>query len=425
MKESILVITSFPPRGEIHAEPVVGIASYAKNTLMAIREHAKNKSDLKITVLAEKLPGEKSYTENGINVKRVWKRNSLSTFPNILKYILKYTNSSNTVVIEFELSMFGNLLYLLPFPIFLVALWIINKKIIFVLHQVIVDFAEIAPHINVSSNSFMASFLSSLLGIFYRFIMFIANKVIVFEEGLKEKLSRLGSISSRKIVVIPHGVEEFENTPTKDRARKKLGISKNAYVILSFGYIAWYKGSDWLVSKVKELKKKARKNNDSRILLVLAGGANPNHEDKEYYTRYVQSVLRKCERNGFLLTGFVKEQDIPLYFKACDLVVFPYRTFMSSSGPLSMTFSFNKPFLLSPKLKRVLSNDDIKNLLGALRLRQKDLVFDDFDDDFGKKIKKLRSNVILVQKMSKLSRETKKARSWKIIGKKYYEELTN
>ncbi len=420
MNQKIIAITSFPPKGLIHGEQVVGIASYAKNTFRSMLK-AKGANKVRLEVLAEQLKGDTDYKEGKINVKRIWKRNSFSIFPTLFRQILK-EKESDTVLIEFELAMFGSLLYLLPFPIFLLALKLLGKKIILVLHQVIPDMDEIAPHINLDAKSFKTDLMGAVLKYFYKYLLIISSKVIVFEEDLKDRLTEVGS--ARKIVVIPHGVEEFRNTPTKFDARKKLGISKQSYVIMSFGFLAWYKGTDWLVHAIDSLKRD-KKIQNGNIQLVLAGGPNPNHENKEYYQRYIRNIKNICAKNGFILTGFVPQNKIPLYFKACDLVVLPYRTFMSSSGPLSITFSFKKPFLLSPKLRGVLVSDDFQKLMTALRLKEKDFVFGNFNGDFAKKISKLRRNSTFAKRIARFSGEVKKARSWNVIGTRYLEEIVN
>jgi len=419
MKNKIIAISSYPTRGKTHDENLVGIASYAKNTFRAILKAAGLNNKLSIDVLAEKLEGETDYREGKISVKRIWSQNDVLSFLRLAREILK-SSDSDTVLFEFELAMFGNFLYLLPFPIFLVFLKLFGKKIIFVMHQVIDDLGEIAPHVNLNQTAIKTDLISIALKAFYSFVLFISTKVIVFEEGLKDTLSSYGE--TRKIVVIPHGVEEFKKIPGRLEARKKLKIKRDTFVILSFGFLAWYKGTDWLIHAINDIKKK-NKNRD--ITLVLAGGPNPNHEDKSYYQRYIKGIMNESKKNGFMVTGFVNERDIPLYFTASDLVVLPYRTFMSSSGPLSIALSFKKPFLLSHKLRNVLATEDMKKLLKEAHLKIEDLVFEDFNRDFAKKVLKIKGNEKLKNKVVKFAAYARRERRWETIGKKYYEEIIN
>lgn len=415
-KTKLLVITSYPARGITHGDTTVGIASYAKNTLLSLSSQFKN---TKITVLCEKLEKtDDAYTEKGIVVKRIWQRNSIITLPKIFWEIIKNHSEADSILIEFEHSMFGSFLYLLPFPLFLIGMKLLRKKIIIVSHQVMPNMHEVGPHINID-NSELASFMNLLLGIFYRIMLVTCSKMIVFEEKLKTRLSKYGD--TRKIVVIPHGVEQFHDNPTKKEAREKLGISQSSFTVLHFGFIGWYKGTDWIIHAIKELNEKSKEG--KQVELVIAGGENPNHIGKPYYTKYVQSITKACEENGITLTGFVPENKISYYFQAADLVILPYRTFMSASGPFSLAMSFKKPFLLSPKVKDALDTKDVKELLAQVRLREEDVHFTDFNGDMSKKIVRIKRNTKLRTKIAKLAREIAKARSWNRIGQLYYAEF--
>lgn len=393
----LLVIASYPPKGEIHGQPTVGVASYTKHTLTAL---SKNTA---ITVLAEKFSDEEEvYHEKNILVRRLWKRNSLSLFPHLLWKIATEKNYPKNILIAFELAMFGGTLSLVPFPFFLIILRLLGKKVTVVCHQVVIDARELAGHINMPKNDPRLLFLNMLARLFYSMILFISHKIIVFENFLKIILSQFDG--SNKITVIPHGVEEFTNTTTKSDARKRLSLEEDKFVVLYFGYLAWYKGIDWLVQNWK---------NQSNVSLIIAGGPNPNHLDKAYYRKYISTIEEICKEKSIKLTGFVPQEQIPLYFQAADITIFPYRTVMSSSGPLSMAFSFEKPFLISEALAPLFEKQDIKGLTFSL------------DDNMTEKIDAVQHNSSLSQKAIKVSTRLKKERSWQNIGKLYYEELFN
>ncbi len=412
--KKILFITSFPEKNLTHGKKTVGIASYAKNTITAIQNAAKEQ--LHITILAEEIQGESPYKQKNLSVKRIWKRDSLTVFPKILKEILKNHKSEKTIVLEFEVAMFGNFLTLLPLPLFLLILRLLGKRIIFISHQIIPDINEIAPHINITRNSRTAYSVNFMIQIFYRTIFFLSDKIIVFEDALKQKLAQFGN--SKKIIVIPHGVEKFETIPTKTEARKRLNIKKNEFVVTSFGYLAWYKGSDWLAHSIQEVNKKK----SAPVSLLLAGGPNLNHIDKKYYQKYLARILNTTQSENITVTGFIPQKDISLYYQASDVIIFPYRAFMSSSGPLSLAFSFKKPFLISKHLAPILKQDDVKNALKEVKLSEERIIFTD-TESLSKKITAIK-NTKLKEKITTLSTILAKKRSWEIIGQRYYEELT-
>lgn len=418
-KLKVVVISSYPSKQHIHDSYEGGVASYAKNTLLSLMK-IKKPTQLEITVIADKINQHTDYVEKNIRVKRVWKKNSFLSFPKILKEIFVNNRSTSTVVMEFEHQMFGGISKLLFFPFFLLLLKLFRKKVILVCHQVIPDMKEIGPHINVPSDSFKALFINSSFGLFYRMLIFASSKVIVFETNLKERLAKYGN--REKIVVIAHGVQNFSSKPNKRFARKNLSIGSDKFVILLFGFLGWYKGTDWAIDAIKKIKE-SRTNKD--IELIIAGGSNPNLEQKEHYIRYIQSIKKQCDEYGIRLTGFVAEKDIPLYYASSDLVVLPYRSFMSASGPLSLALSFKKPFLVSPKLKAIFDTIDMQEEMKKQRVSKDDMHFKDFNGDFAKKIKRFRKSKNLRTKVGSFVGKIKKTRSWDIIGTKYYSEIVN
>lgn len=415
--KSLLIISSYPKKRSVHGKETAGVASYTKNTLLAIKTIEPEKTE--ITVMAEKLNDDGNYAHQGINVVRLWNKDSFSIFPTILKNVLRNYKNAQTIIVEFELFMFGNPLHLAPFLAFILTLRLLRKKIIIVNHQVVPTLNAIGPYINVEDHTLKSVLLSLGLRLFYFLMLLISNKTIVFEEGLKQKLSLLGS--SKKITVIPHGVENFTTNITKTNARKRLGIKKEEFVVVSFGYLAWYKGTDWLVHTISELKN-SKKTLGKNIKLILAGGPNPNYENKDYYTKYLNSITKEAEKNGITITGFVPQGNIALYYNAADVIVLPYRTYMGSSGPLSMAFAFKKPFLLANPLSNVLHQKDMKELLEQYHLDEANIIFKE-SPDLTTLLEKIWKNTNFRRKLTKLSADLAKKRDWKLIGKDYYEEI--
>lgn len=408
--KKIVFITSYPEKGLTHGKKTVGVASYAKNTVNSIR-NLDNKS--KIFVLAEKLDDQtQNYRENGINIIRCWKRNSLLLPFQIISQLIKI--KPDISVLEYEMAMLGNPVMNAFVPCLLVVNRLIKTKNITVIHQVIDNFSQMHGHMGIKKDSTKIKLLNKVSRIFYKTILILSDKTIVFEEFLKERLSDHGNAD--KIFVIPHGVEKIQNIPSKQIARKRLGISKDEFVLISFGYLAWYKGSDWLAKKAEKLIVKNKK-----IRVIFAGGPNPNHADKKHYNSFISKINNLADKsNGKIsITGYVEEKDISLYYSASDLVVLPYRANMSSSGPLSICFSAKKPFLLSKPLSSYSNTSDFANSLTRSSLNMEDLTFSLSGNDFENKITKLQKYSLKLNKIEKISFQLAKSRSWKNIAKKY------
>lgn len=419
-EKNLLVITSYPPKSEVHGKGVVGIASYAKNTLTSLFKQDKN---LKISVLAEKLKKNEfhEYADDGISVARVWKRGSFLTFPILLKESLKRENNSQKILIEFELSMFGGIFTLLPFPFFLFILKILGKKTHIVLHQVVMNMDEIGPHLNITQKSLKASLYSYGMKFFYKLLILLSHEIIVFEEKLKDDLQKIGKNS--KIAVIPHGVEVNQSTLSQSKARKELNIPESSFVIVVFGFLAWYKGSDFIVQTIADLKKSESKLKN--IHLIMAGGPNPNHMSKDFYVEYIQSIEKTAKENGITITGFVDETKINQYYQASDLIILPYRTFMSSSGPLSLAFTYNKPVIFSEPLRPYFKSVDINDALNQSRITEDDLIFKLTPESLSSLLKSVTEHKEVLDKLTHFSTLIGKKRSWNMIAKLYYEKLFN
>lgn len=403
--DHLLVVTSYPPKGSTHNKDTVGVGSYTKNTLTSLPKH------LAITVFAEHLAGEdSSYQENNIRVRRVWRRNSLATFFTLFFEIVKQ-KQTNDVLIAFELAMFGGMTQLMLFPLFLLILRLFRKRVMIICHHALVDSREISGHINLKPQDKRLVVLNVFIRLFNSTLVLLATKIIVFEEVFKKRLSAFGT--SKKIVVIPHGVEAFINLPASDEARVKLNIAKDQYVVLYFGFLAWYKGVDWLVDTWKT---------QPDMRLIIAGGPNPNHLDKAYYRNFVADIEKKSKERHITMTGFIPEEEIPTYFQAADLIIFPYKTFMSASGPLSMAFSFQKPFLISDKLIDMFETADMKKIADEVGINPKDLSFP-HGDRFLEKLARFKEDITVQKKCIDLSTKLAQARSWEKLGTQYYDTL--
>ncbi len=404
----LLVISSYPSKGEIHHRKTVGIASYAKNTLLGIKENSK---EIDILVLAEKLQGEpRKYEDGGIKVRRVWERGSFLSFPLLFLEALRNPLYKN-VLLEFEVSMFGNPTTTFPLPFFIFILRVMGKNVTVVSHQAITNLEAFEGHTNIKGSSLKGSFLSFAIGIFYSLLLESSNKIIVFEKSLKDKLSTTNS----KIIVIPHGVQNFKSILSKDQAKEKLGIGKNKKIILLFGYVAWYKGTDWAVEQFKKLKKIPLFKD---YILVIAGGPNPNHKDKKFYTEYLNRIKDQADNKSIIYTGFVDERDIPTYYASSEAVILPYRGFMSASGPLSLAYSFGKPAFISSNLSPILDTSDIKNVILKRGLKKEDLVFELTTDSFMKVLGTRKEDRLI-----DLAKDMKEIRNFKKIGKNYIQEI--
>lgn len=395
---SILVVSSYPERGVKYSGKVCALGGFTKNTLLALKnEFIKSGQEKKIVVLTLKTTDQQEiYKEEDILIVRCFQRNNPFSYFSLLKAIFLFKKSKH-ILVEFEFSSFGDTFTTCFFPVFLMVSRLLGKKITLVLHQVIFDLNQILGHTGLERDTFKTLFLEKMLGVFYHLLCLPAEEIIVLEEELKKRLSKI--VDSEKIIVIPHGVDRGLKLVEKKTARKRLGLKRDKKVLLYFGYLTWYKGIDWLIKNVP----------GENFNLVVAGGPSFSQKDKPHYQKFLNKTYSLAHKRKIKISGFLPEELISLYFSAADLVILPYRTFMSSSGPLSLSLTFKKPFLVSKPLAKIFDSFDFQIALIETGLTKENLIFNLEDNSLRERLKDFEH---LEKKLSLFSRLMSKKRNF-------------
>lgn len=415
--KQLLVISSFPRKNEIHGQATVGVASYTKNVLLSLLSYAKIKrKKLDVTVFAEVLESASVYgADHGMTIERNWQRNNVISLLRLIRQTVLFP--ADTVFISFEFAMFGDTWTLIPFLILLVTCKLNGKHVVVALHQVVEDVTTLSGHLDIMPHTIRTDVTNAGIAYLYKAVAMLTSNIIVFEDTLKNYLTKL--TNKECITVIPHGVETVKPI-AQTTARKQLGIP-HKFTILCFGYIAWYKGTDWIVNYIRQYAKRMK----TPIRLIIAGGPNPNRTPLRYYRRYVHRVKQLAQESGgtVTVTGYVPEQQIASYFAASDLVVLPYRTMMSASGPLALAQATGKPYLLSEALAPALKTHDVEQVLTQYKISEHQLTFALNETDLIHRIKTIQTNRKLRTRLTTFSRLIGKSRTFSSISSKWWEEL--
>lgn len=206
--------------------------------------------------------------------------------------------------------------------IFMYLTKILGYKIIWTVHEVITHTAITDKEISISRKvSQRLSYIAD--------IKIIHSKVVI-NEMIENKLN------TDRCVVIPHGsyVGVYPDLTTSSKARNKLNIGINEFVILFFGNIREYKGVDKLLEAFSAI------DNDN-IRLVIAGQC--------YVKSITQSIhnLKKSKKIDFY-NGHVAVEDVAMFFKACDIVCLPFEV-ITTSGSVLLSLTFGKP-IIAPRI---------------------------------------------------------------------------
>lgn len=410
--DTLLVVSLYPKKGETYSAGTTGVASYTKNLVTAMQRP--------VVVLADTHNGEpKSYREKNTLVVHCFTPGKISMWAELIKQISQF-KQAKTVLIQFDFSMYGSMItsaLLIPFVGVLKAL---GYQVSVVSHHVVTDVRKLRGHLGLSNSWFdwvKALFFTLAFKAFYFALSFVTESIIVLEEMLQQMLQK--RLPANKVVAIPHAVDTSLKPRSKALARQKLGLGQKEQVVLFFGFVNWFKGADLFASFFESVDII----NGRPARFIIAGGESVTLKQKAYYQKYYQGVLDTIDQSHRVeMTGYVPQSKIADYFAAADLVVFPYRTFMCASGVMSLTFSYQKPFIISESLSSLLDDPDFKTACKAVGLKSSDVTFKLTKHDAIKVTEKVLHNG-LKPKLRKLCSALRQARSFEKNARHYEQTL--
>jgi len=167
----------------------------------------------------------------------------------------------------------------------------------------------------------------------------LADHIFVHTEKMKKELMDFADLRAEHITVIPFGMNNaMPNTDlTPTEARRRLGIRNDEKVLLFFGYIAPYKGLEYLIAAFHQVLAR-----DKRHRLIIAG----QPKNCRRYWGPIEEALSPDIKAGRVLlrTDFIPYDETEVYFKSADVFVLPYRH-IYQSGVLFLGHGFGVPVL--------------------------------------------------------------------------------
>ena len=146
------------------------------------------------------------------------------------------------------------------------------------------------------------------------------KRLLVITEALKKRLEQFSRtrFSAGEIAIAPNGVEyeRFAGQPEPPKARRKLGMPGQLTAVFS-GHFYAGRGTPLLVELARKFPK---------IHFLWVGGRD---EDVVSWRERIDTQGLK----NISLTGFIPNQQLPLYLAAGDILLMPYeRSIAGSSG---------------------------------------------------------------------------------------------
>jgi glycosyltransferase involved in cell wall biosynthesis len=170
----------------------------------------------------------------------------------------------------------------------------------------------------------------------------LSDRIFVHTEKMRRELLDEFGVRETAVSVIPFGANNALpiTALTPGEAKRRLGIRNGEMTILSFGYIAPYKGLEYLIAAFEQI---VAAGGDFR--LIVAGQAKSGCE------KYAENILQMLRRDPIrertlLKIDFIPDEVVEVYFKAADVFVLPY-THIFQSGVLFLGYSFGLPVIAS------------------------------------------------------------------------------
>lgn len=207
----------------------------------------------------------------------------------------------------------------------------------------------------------------------------LADVLICHTRESQQALVKEFAIDTSRTVVIPHGPMFHDmRRPSRSAARAQLGFAESACVVLTQGFIAPYKGINFLLEVWARLQAR-----HPEARLVVAGSGRP---------QWMAELREKVAALGIggsvhLELRFIPAEELPMLFEAADILVYPYSE-ITGSGALMTGLTFRKPIVATniPAFREILTHGDnallapygdIQTFAGSLELLMDDSALQD------------------------------------------------
>lgn len=167
--------------------------------------------------------------------------------------------------------------------------------------------------------------------LFTKYFVSTVDAFITMSESVRQDLK---SFTNEAISLVQHPLyDNFGKKMQQDEARDLLGIPRDKYVFLFFGFIRQYKGLDLLITALDKVSENS--------VLLVAGEFYAGEDDIK-----LQIEQSKSKDRILCHTNFIKDEEVTHYFSASDCVVQPYRN-ATQSGVTPLAYYFEVPMIVT------------------------------------------------------------------------------
>jgi glycosyltransferase involved in cell wall biosynthesis len=240
-----------------------------------------------------------------------------------------------------------------------------------------------------------------------------AAKIAVMSEKSIDFLTKIYGLTRKKIVLIEHGVPDF-NFTDREHFKKKLNLDGKK-TLLTFGLLSRNKGIDTVIKAMPRIVDRY-----PELLYIILGKTHPHvvkHTGEEY-RNYLKLLVEKnnLRKHVFFNDRYVSNEELFSYLSAVDIYITPYiNEVQIASGTLAYAAAAGAAIVSTPYWHAV-------ELLGDGRGR----LFDFGDSaSLAKIINELLENPSILENLRKKAYSYGRKTIWPIIGHKYLEIIYN
>lgn len=202
------------------------------------------------------------------------------------------------------------------------------------------DFLEMAQERGQST--WKRHLLETLYARYFRQLLTLATQVNAMVSGdenpLIAEFQKEWGLERFPIGAEAHPCEAFE-FQASEIAPAKAAISLDGKrLVFAFGFVRPDKGFHYLMEAAAPLLEQ-----DPNLILLIAG--NPRGAQGEQYAQQLQALHAQLGKSSQIRLefGYLPDERMHAYLRACDVLVVPYTRVMGASGPMHHALSYGKP----------------------------------------------------------------------------------
>lgn len=158
----------------------------------------------------------------------------------------------------------------------------------------------------------------------------LCDHLVVHTEENKAELMEKFSIKGEKITVINHGISLDYVPVNVEEEKRKFGIADNKPILLAYGGIRDYKGTDILVNACRGI--------DCHLIIAGAVIGDTDFES-------VKKAIIEKNISAICIDRFITNEESNVLFQIADYIVLPYKEFHSQSGVFMQAIQYTKPVI--------------------------------------------------------------------------------